>query len=85
MARWPILKSFFSFKSSIQILPTETQKNTCYALALKTEFSAIEDYALTLGRDILRRHAHISAVDVTIQQRTWERVSVGNQVIKNNF
>ena len=23
-------------------MPTETQKNTCYALALKTEFSSIE-------------------------------------------
>mmetsp|Transcript_71331 Transcript_71331/g.168130 ORF Transcript_71331/g.168130 Transcript_71331/m.168130 type:complete len:270 (-) Transcript_71331:59-868(-) len=62
-----------------EILPTETQKNTCYALALETEFVSPEDYGLALARDILSRHHHLSAVNIEIQERTWERVNVGGK------
>jgi urate oxidase len=56
------------------ILPTETQKNTCYALAMKTNFDAIEDYGKALLEDILRRHKHLSAGTVRIRERRWERI-----------
>lgn len=59
-----------------QIVPTETQKNTCYALALKTDFSSVEDYALALGTDMLRRHTHLSAAKLKITSRTWDRAVV---------
>ena len=56
------------------ILPTETQKNTCYALAMKTDFDAIEDYGKALLEDILRRHMHLSAATVRIRERRWNRI-----------
>lgn len=59
-----------------QIVPTETQKNTCYAIALQTEFDSAEDYAISLGRDILERHKHIHKVSLDIAERIWERVNV---------
>lgn len=59
-----------------QILPTETQKNTCYACALENEFDSIEDYALALGRDILSRHTHIKAAEINVIARKWRRAEV---------
>lgn len=59
-----------------QILPTETQKNTCYALAKLTEYDCAETYAVALGRDILRRHKHFKLVTLEIFERLWERVTV---------
>lgn len=68
-------KSWLSGDNS-QILPTETQKNTCYALALKATFDCPEQYAIALARDILERHAHFTTVTVEVQERTWTRVNV---------
>ena len=59
-----------------QILPTETQKNTCYALALTTDFASPEDYGIALGRDILKRHGHLTSVNLSIESRQWERIEV---------
>jgi urate oxidase len=59
-------------------LPTETQKNTCYANALLNEFDCVEDYGLALGRDILKRHKHIDAVRLELEERLWERVTVSD-------
>lgn len=59
-----------------QILPTDTQKNTCYVMALKTDFSSIEQYAISLGNDILSRHGHLTGITLNIQERVWERVQV---------
>lgn len=62
-----------------QILPTETQKNTCYALALKTEFDCVEVYGTALAKDILARHGHISTVTLDMEERVWQRVEVQGQ------
>ena len=51
------------------ILPTETQKNTCYALALTTKFTCSEEYGKALAADILKRHKHIEVVNLQIQER----------------
>ena len=45
-----VQKSWLSGNNS-QIVPTETQKNTCYAIALQHEFDCPEDYATILGKD----------------------------------
>lgn len=68
-----------------QILPTETQKNTCYVTALKTEFDCGEDYAVALGTDILTRHTHLTGIDVTVAERLWDRVSQGGVAHNHGF
>lgn len=62
-----------------QILPTETQKNTCYAIALKKDFDSVEDYSLALARDIMSRHKHITKITVEGFQRVWHRATVGGE------
>lgn len=59
-----------------QILPTETQKNTCYVNALNTDYESAEQYGLALAADILERHSHIQTVHLDIEERPWTRVSV---------
>jgi urate oxidase len=66
-------KSWLSGDNS-QIVPTETQKNTCYAIALQHEFDCPEDYAAILGQDFLSRHRHLSTAEICVQARRWDRI-----------
>mmetsp|Transcript_14606 Transcript_14606/g.57351 ORF Transcript_14606/g.57351 Transcript_14606/m.57351 type:complete len:301 (-) Transcript_14606:56-958(-) len=59
-----------------QIVPTETQKNTCYALALQNDFDCLETYGLALARDMLARHSHLQTVNLDMLERVWSRVEV---------
>lgn len=59
-----------------QIVPTETQKNTCYALALENDFDCLETYGIALGRDMLARHSHLTTVKLEMLERIWTRVDV---------
>lgn len=70
-----VSKSWLSGDNS-QIVPTETQKNTCYALALKTNFDTIEDFGLALGRDLLARHHHLNTVRLELSERMWDPIQV---------
>jgi urate oxidase len=58
-----------------QIVPTETQKNTCYANALLNEFDCGEDYATFLGKDLLTRHGHLTSATIDVDEARWDRVT----------
>lgn len=58
------------------ILPTETQKNTCYAMAAKHDFKSIEEYAFLLAKSFLDRHKHMSRVTIDVECAIWNRLVV---------
>jgi urate oxidase len=66
-------KSWLSGNNS-QIVPTETQKNTCYAIALQHKFDCPEDYAAILGKDFLTRHRHLTTAEICVRARRWDRL-----------
>lgn len=68
-----------------QILPTETQKNTCYAIALKASFSCLEEYGLALATDLLQRHRHLTSVSLDMVERVWEPVVIGGKAHNHVF
>ncbi len=68
-----------------QILPTETQKNTCYAIALTTDFDCIEDYGIALGNDIIERHSHITKATISISSRQWNTIQIDNEEHNHAF
>eukprot|EP00039_Didymoeca_costata_P031564 m.35341 g.35341 ORF g.35341 m.35341 type:complete len:308 (+) comp8873_c0_seq2:192-1115(+) len=68
-----------------QILPTETQKNTCYVMALKNNFDCLEDYGNALAHDILDRYSHIKRIRLEMTERTWHRVMVGGKPHNHAF
>lgn len=56
------------------VLPTDTMKNTVYALARQHPIDSIERFALHLGRHFLERLPHLSAVHVEIAQTPWTHI-----------
>ncbi|HET6877383.1 MAG TPA: urate oxidase [Jatrophihabitans sp.] len=59
------------------VLPTDSQKNTCYAFAKQKGIGAIEDYALELARHFVSDIAPVAAARVEVEEYAWDRVVVG--------
>lgn len=59
------------------VLPTDTQKNTCYAFAKSHGLGEIEDYALALARHFVEDVAPVRGARIAVDEFAWERVPVG--------
>jgi urate oxidase len=57
-----------------KVLPTDTIRNTLYALARQNPIESIEEFGLMLGRHFLHRLAHITKVKVSVEQTLWDRI-----------
>ena len=57
-----------------KVLPTDTMKNTVYALARQNPIDCIEEFGLILGRHFLNRLDHITKINVSLEQTPWERI-----------
>ncbi|HCB06545.1 MAG TPA: urate oxidase [Nocardioides sp.] len=57
-----------------QVLPTDTQKNTAFAYAKLHGISSIEDYALALGRRLLKATPAATAAQVRVEEYAWDRL-----------
>lgn len=60
------------------VLPTDTMKNTVYAMASRHPVDPIEEFALVLGRHFLGRNPPVRAVRIDVEERGWRRVKVGD-------
>jgi urate oxidase len=58
------------------VLPTDTMKNTVYALARQMEIDAIEDFARALATHFLPDNPALSRARVTVRENAWHRVLV---------
>ncbi|HET9895338.1 MAG TPA: urate oxidase [Streptosporangiaceae bacterium] len=58
------------------VLPTDTQKNTCFAYAKERGVKAIEDYALALAGHFVSDIETVSSARVEVDEYRWERVPV---------
>jgi urate oxidase len=67
-----------------RILPTDTMKNTVYALAKDQLIGSIEGFALALSDHFLR-NAPITAARVTITEHLWTRLRVNGQEHEHSF
>jgi urate oxidase len=56
------------------VLPTDTMKNTVYALAKDRGAEEIEEFALALSDHFLGGNPPASRVDVAIEERLWDRL-----------
>ena len=59
-----------------KVLPTDTQKNTCYAYAKEKGLREIEQYALTLGRHFVDDVAPVNGARIEVEEYSWDRVEV---------
>jgi len=59
------------------VLPTDTQKQTCYAYAKEKGIGEIEEYALALGRHFVNDTPPVEGCRIEVEEYSWERISVG--------
>ena len=62
-----------------RVLPTDTQKNTCYAYAKEPGIDQIEDYAVALGRHFVDEVESVAGARVEVEEYAWDRVVVGGR------
>lgn len=55
------------------VLPTDTQKNTCYAFAKERGLDEIEDYALALARHFVDDVEPVTGATVAVDELGWRR------------
>jgi len=69
-------ESAFTEGSNAKIIATDTQKNTLFALAKKYPVEPIEEWTVNVAKDMMSRHAHVSAVNIAVEVDPWERIKV---------
>lgn len=57
-----------------RVLPTDTQKNTVYALARQERFETIEELGLLLARYFLATQPQVERVTVDLAERPWQHL-----------
>src|SRR5262245_36894091 len=59
-----------------KILPTDTQKNTVYALAKEQFTSSIEEFGLALANHFATRNPQVTKTKIEIIEYCWHRMMV---------
>jgi urate oxidase len=63
-----------------KILPTDTQKNTVYALAKEKFNSSIEEFGLELSRHFILNNSQLSKAIIEIEEHLYSRLSFEGKV-----
>ena len=61
------------------VVPTDTMKNTVYALAREKLGAETEDFGVVLGEHFLKTYPQVERADIGLSERGWERMAVGAQ------
>ncbi|MFF5261656.1 factor-independent urate hydroxylase [Actinomadura viridis] len=56
------------------VMPTDSQKNTAFAYAKVHGVDSIEDYAIALGKRLLKATPAARQVQVRVQEYAWDRI-----------
>jgi urate oxidase len=56
------------------VIPTDTMKNTIYAIGATNGLDPIERFACALARHFLDTHAHVSSASIDIVEHCWNRI-----------
>jgi urate oxidase len=59
-----------------KVLPTDTQKNTCFAFAKQKGIGEIEDFGLELGRHFVEDIEPVTGACIEIEEYAWDRIVV---------
>jgi urate oxidase len=67
-------------------LPTDTMKNTVYALAGQTqEIEEIETFGLRLTNHLLANNPQVERVNIQIDEHGWKRLKVNGELHEHSF
>jgi urate oxidase len=62
-----------------QVLPTDTMKNTVYALAARQPVQDPEAFGIQLGEHFLERNPRLRRVAVDLVEHQWRRIEIGER------
>ncbi len=69
-----------------QVLPTDTMKNTVYALASQTQkIEEIETFAMRLANHFLTKNPPVTRVVIEIAEHGWARMALGEKAHLHSF
>ncbi len=66
-------------------IPTDTMKNTVYALGSEREFHSPEEFAGLLASHFVERFGHVRRAEVSVAQTLWARIGVGGRPHDHSF
>ena len=69
----------------INVLPTDTQKNTSFAFAKEHGISSPEDYAMALGRHFLDAAPPATGAQIKVEEYAWDRIAVDGEGHDHSF
>lgn len=69
----------YSEGDNSDVLPTDTMKNTVYALAARQPVAEPEDFGLRLGRHFLEHNAKLQSVRVDVTAHSWRPIAVAGR------
>jgi urate oxidase len=61
------------------VLPTDTMKNTVYALAARSPVQDPESFAIRLGQHFLERNPTLQRVSLDLVEYQWRRIEIGER------
>jgi urate oxidase len=61
-----------------KVIPTDTQKNTAYALARLGGVGPIEDFALRMARHFVDRYEQVTGTRQEVEEYTWGRITTSS-------
>jgi urate oxidase len=68
-----------------KVLPTDTMKNTVYALAKENLTSSIEDFGMFLARHFKKNNPQVTQVKIEITEYLWSRIIADGIVHKHSY
>ena len=68
-----------------KVLPTDTMKNTVYALARQHRIETLEGFCLLLAEHFLSTLAHVSRARVEASETLWTRLPFGEKSHRHTF
>ncbi|MGI9518998.1 MAG: factor-independent urate hydroxylase [Pirellulaceae bacterium] len=78
-------ESAYSRGDNSQVIPTDTMKNTVYAMARNNGVPNIETFAQTLASHFYDSFAHVKTATVAVVQDLWQRMDFGGQTHDHAF
>jgi urate oxidase len=72
-------ESSYTAGDNRDVLPTDTMKNTVYALAARASLDQPESFALALARHFLDRNPRLRRVQVEAVQHPWRRMTTAGR------
>jgi urate oxidase len=67
------------------VLPTDTMKNTVYALAARDGVGEAEAFGRALGAHFIARNPKLDRVGVDVIDHGWDRIAIGNRQHGTSF